>query len=140
VPWVDFAEKYRQQTLTSGTEQYPRLRIGQPKQTREYAGHAGQVGDDQKAGARAFERINERNRGITDCLGIIVKGDVNNDAAAPALGPNAMPMKVTNDPVLGLYFENSASVLLRKRIATIATMIVSGAATPAPTTITPKPK
>ena len=69
-----------------------------------------------------------------------IADQVNNDAAAPALGPKAMPMNVTNDPVLGLYFENSASVLLRKRIATIATMMVSGAATPAPATITPKPK
>ena len=56
------------------------------------------------------------------------------------MGPKAMPMKVTNEPVLGRYFENSASVLVRNRITTMATNMVSGAPTPAPLTITPKPK
>jgi len=49
-------------------------------------------------------------------------------------------MKVTKEPVLGRYLENSASVLVRKRMTTMASRMVSGAPTPAPETMTPKPK
>src|ERR1700757_3086731 len=75
VPWMNFAEKDRQQTFTSGAKQYPRLRVGQSKQAREYAGHAGQISNNQKARARSLERVNEWNRGITNCLGVVVKRD-----------------------------------------------------------------
>src|SRR5271165_3114071 len=62
------------------------------------------------------------------------------DAAAPAHGPKDMPMKVTKDPALGRYLENCANVLVRNRITTMATRMVSGAPTPAPEAMSPNPK
>src|SRR5487761_1185291 len=65
---------------------------------------------------------------------------MNTETAAPTEGPNALPVKVTNEPVDGVKRENCAMVLVRNRIATIAVRMVKGAASPAPCTITAKPK
>src|ERR1700722_3490363 len=62
------------------------------------------------------------------------------ETATPTEGPNALPVKVTKDPADGVNRENSAIVLVRKRITTIAVRMVSGAANPAPCTMTAKPK
>jgi hypothetical protein len=64
----------------------------------------------------------------------------NTDVAAPIEGPKALPAKVTNDPVEGINRENCAMVFVRKRMTTIAVKMVKGAASPAPRTITVKPK
>src|ERR1700722_13122019 len=61
------------------------------------------------------------------------------ETAVPTEGPNALPVNVTKDPVDGVNRENSAIVLVRKRITAIAVRMVRGAASPAPCTITPKP-
>src|SRR5882757_517970 len=65
---------------------------------------------------------------------------MNTDTAAPTEGPNAFPVKVTNDPAEGVKRENCAIVLVRNRITTIAVRMVNGAASPAPCTIIAKPK
>src|SRR6266567_4187372 len=62
------------------------------------------------------------------------------ETAAPMEGPNALPVKVTNDPVDGVKRENCAIVLVRNRMTNIAARIVKGAASPAPRTMTEKPK
>ena len=54
--------------------------------------------------------------------------------------PKVLPTNEMKPPVDGWALENSASVLPRKAIATPATMIVSGAATPAVNTRNPNPK
>ena len=64
----------------------------------------------------------------------------NTDIAAPIEGPKAFPVKVTNDPVDGVNRENCEMVFVRKRMTTIAVKMVKGAASPAPRTITVKPK
>src|SRR5580698_2216358 len=62
------------------------------------------------------------------------------ETAIPTEGPNALPVNVTNDPVDGVRLENSAIVFVRKRITIIAVRMVKGAASPAPCTMTAKPK
>lgn len=62
------------------------------------------------------------------------------ETAAPMEGPNALPVKVTNDPVDGLKRENCAIVFVRNRMTSMAARIVKGAASPAPRTMTEKPK
>ena len=62
------------------------------------------------------------------------------ETAAPIEGPNALPVKVTNEPVDGVKRENWAIVLVRNRMTNIAARMVKGAARPAPRTITEKPK
>src|SRR6266567_2995767 len=62
------------------------------------------------------------------------------ETAAPVEGPNALPVKVTNDPVDGVKRENCAIVLVRNRMTNMAARIVKGAASPAPRTMTEKPK
>jgi hypothetical protein len=64
----------------------------------------------------------------------------NTDIAAPIEGPKAFPVKVTKDPVDGVNRENCEMVFVRKRMTTIAVKMVKGAASPAPRTITVKPK
>lgn len=64
----------------------------------------------------------------------------NTDIAAPNEGPKDFPVKVTNDPEDGVNRENCEMVFVRKRMATIAVKMVKGAASPAPRTITLKPK
>ena len=54
--------------------------------------------------------------------------------------PNVLPTKEMNPPVDGCARENWDSVLPSSAIAMPATMIVSGAATPAVKTRKPKPK
>ena len=62
------------------------------------------------------------------------------ETAAPMEGPNALPVKVTNDPVDGVKRENCAIVFVRNRMTSMAARIVKGAASPAPRTMTEKPK
>src|ERR1700677_404971 len=62
------------------------------------------------------------------------------ETAIPTDGPNALPVNVTKDPVEGVKRENSAMVLVRKRITTIAVRTVRGAASPAPCTMTANAK
>src|ERR1700733_676730 len=65
---------------------------------------------------------------------------INTETAAPIEGPNALPVKVTNDPAEGVKRENCAMVFVRNRITSIAVRMLKGAATPAPFTMTAKPK
>src|ERR1700690_2620544 len=65
---------------------------------------------------------------------------MNTETAAATEGPNALPVKVTKEPADGVKRENCAIVLVRNRITTIAVRMVMGAASPAPCTITAKPK
>ena len=65
---------------------------------------------------------------------------VNTATAAPTAGPKALPVNVTQEPADGVNRENRATVLVRNKMTTIATSIVKTAATPAPCTITAKPK
>ena len=60
--------------------------------------------------------------------------------AIALVGPNALPMKVMNEPVEGCARENCARVLARKPMATPAAMIVSGEAMPAVRARNPNPK
>jgi hypothetical protein len=62
------------------------------------------------------------------------------ETAAPMEGPNALPVKVTNDPVDGVKRENCAIVFVRNRMTNMAARMVKGAASPAPRTMTEKPK
>src|SRR5580700_6047584 len=56
----------------------------------------------------------------------------NTETAAPTEGPNALPVKVTNDPADGVKRENCAIVFVRNKITIIAVRMVNGAAIPAP--------
>src|SRR5450755_2188247 len=64
----------------------------------------------------------------------------NNAVATALVGPNALPTNVMNPPVDGCARANCASVFPSNAIATPATTIVNGAATPAVVAINPNPK
>ncbi len=70
-----------------------------------------------------------------------VKPTVTSSAVTtPALGPSEVSTYVMKLPAEGSILVNSATTNARKATATPAAMIVSGAARPAVTAITPKAK